>query len=376
MEETNNVETNVNNTSSVTNKINRSKGRNTRRRKNFGKFKFANNRNNGMNKRPTNGNSFKLIDKDYKYKRDIIPGLTVFSEPLYGEITVEINLHYAQFKDVIRMAMYRWIKNSSYGEIRQIRGLLGVSGVTEEDNVIIKFAHVFTFHAFSIIRLMGEMKNISRKFEDYGIYSIRLPKIVYDLLHLVANFNQVHKPAHLENSYFSFNSIINYYPDEEFIKYMGWKEEDSIPTASIDKSISFLERSCTYMQFLKSVEVQSLNQFNTIHPNFMNAMFHYEERNVNKKVNLMVASDSNEVDVCLVILLNCVFENTTLKQEQVRYYNYPVAEERIKGALRNFIINNYTDETDNFQQPSVNEYNEKDFEIRKTENTVIVRGSD
>lgn len=312
------------------------------------------------------GNAFKLVDRNYEIQREIMPGLICYSSPMYGEIEFNINLDAGRLYKLLKMVLHSWIKTADYTQLRSIRGLIGITASVKEDEALEQLAAHLTTHFYDLVRHVSRAKNFPRYLEEAGIFSMIIPKLAYDLAHIVSNCKRVHKPLGMEGAYVKCSvKEVKLNNADEVLEKLKTKE---IPLSGIDSVISFLERIGAYIRLFGTVSINDLKQMNETHPNFLNCII---EESDGFSTNFIIGKETNKRDMLLTYLLQLTISSNTLKASHLQTYSYEVANNRLLGAARITLLQEYAMISDDYIAPAVTELEEQEFENRKSERIVI-----
>lgn len=315
--------------------------------------------------------SLSLLNKRYRHRREIMPGVISFQPPIYGQVIVEQHLEYAKLFKAIHGSLQTWGRTCDYQHIRSIKGILGKPASYRDDETLKAFANELILYLRILLNHVVSSQNFERDLEDLGIYTLSLPSLIHDLLHIRLNYSRVHKPVHIQSAHVNFivkeTKLLG---TQELAEALGVK---NLPSHDLSSTIAFFERAALVSSFMPTVPINDLRSLRSIHPNFFNAILSsdYNPEDKESPIQIMIADTANEADVGLAILSGIKYVETTLRTGQIDTYAFCVSPQRILGTLRRFITSRYFGIVDNYIAPSATELDVARYELDADSQEVI-----
>jgi hypothetical protein len=320
-------------------------------------------RNNGRNRRNGRGNGFrkrklqkqclKIIDRRFKQRKELLPGLITLSQPLFGDIKVTLSFNSDNYYQAMKAAMERWALTVPYTEIRALKGVNGLPTSIPDLEAIDYTAKRLTIAAHAIIWKVHENPNFGIYLMNKGRSSLTLPKLNLELIHLMMSYHRLHEHQFLERTQLyvictKFERVPIYLEaknkamDEAYKNFGQWK-------MPFDLCYNYLARLTAVTNLMPAMEMDINQLTHDTSDHCLNVVYKEKESGALK---LTIGQNATEKDVCLALLLTPEITETDLLPGHLDSFEYVVPENQVPNAIKRFILNEYVGIADQFISPS------------------------
>lgn len=296
----------------------------------------------------------KVIDRKYKQKRELLPGIITYSEPIAGEIDFKLVFQAELIYKVIKRSLEFWAHGVGYSEIRSLKGLNGQSSATSDLEAINETARRLTLSTWVLINEITVKPNFTLNLMERGFSYISLPTLVFDLVVMANDYNKLHQHNFLDKSSIKLNikeltraSLFNTWKemDEDFgrtfEKFLEWEGD-------FDIAYNYLSRFTAVSNFMASREID-IFELSKMHSNHtMNSVVSSFSKDT---LEVILGQSSTEKDIALNALLTPFIVNNCLKSGQLHTYTYKMPTRQLINALKRFVLREYVGIEDNFVAP-------------------------
>lgn len=297
----------------------------------------------------------KIIDRRYKQRKEVLPGIIVYSNALVGEIKLDIRFQAELIHLVLNRALTFWAHTVGYTEIRSLKGLNGQSSSTSDLEAIKETSNRLTISIWVMLRQCLINKNFGHTLMEKGYTSIQLPKFVFELLSLTYSYNRLHQHQFLEKSaikltvksFDRFSLFRNWEKDldNDFVKtqekFCKWDDD-------IDEAYNYLSRFTAVSNFMQS-QSMDIYEFSThLSPHTLNVI---AKSCTSTTYDMILGQNATEKDTALSSFVTPIINENCLTSGQLHTYNYPLPTKQLVNALKRFLLREYVGIDDNFVAP-------------------------
>lgn len=296
---------------------------------------------------------FKLIDKRFKQREEILPGVITQAAPISGEVRCEVWFETSIFYRSMKMALERWSLSVGYQELRSLKGLNGLGSSISDERCVEYTAKVLTICAYCMINAPNVDKNFGVYLMNLGLGRLVLPSLYMDLLHLGANMNAYHQPKFLETASLLFKTIklTQKVENEKEFKEEFKDVQDKFGQWSIPflKAYNYLSRFTQLTNIMSTSESDIFALTTTTSPHFFNVINYDME---SKTRELMLGRGATAKDVLIGLLLSCKIASSDLKPYHMDGFVYLIPYEKVITGVKRALLQEYFGIEDTFVSPT------------------------
>lgn len=296
---------------------------------------------------------FKLIDKRFKQREEILPGIITQSAPISGQVQCDVHFEAHLFYNSMKMALERWSLSVGYQELRSLKGLNGLTSSVSDQQCVAYTSKVLTICAFCMLNAPNKERNFGVYLMNLGLGRLVLPSLYLDLLHISTNLNAYHQPKFMETSsmLFSIKSLTR--------NSKSWKDMDAEFEDVYKKfgqwEIPFLECYNYLSRFTQLTNIMSTSEIDiyalttTASAYFFNCIRYSKERETRE---MLVGRGANQRDILLAVFINYMIAETDLKSYHLDGFVYMLPVEKAITGLKRGLLQEYFGIEDTFVSPS------------------------
>lgn len=307
------------------------------------------------------GQPFQLIDKNYKIRTEIMPGLIAYSSAITGTIKVNLSIDLLRMFKVMKLVVDKWSETVTYVQLRSLRSTLGIPTSKSERETLVELTTIYVTNLAKVMQYGLTVDNLQRDLEERGFVSLNLPQLALELLQLGASLKKIH---YVNND---ASSMIRF--EIESIKFTG----DGIKYELIEKmdiidSIQILTKLAINSEFGQNRPVNNLSELCVTSPYLFNA--YIGNKKDPESLDLMISQGTTEKDIVLATLIGINNISTDLPKSSLYTMTYKVSKKRLNGALKRFILSHYHNISEQYVSPSINSVSDEVFETEIEEKQI------
>lgn len=299
--------------------------------------------------------AFKLIDRRFQQKEELLDGMIMLRKPLQGEIHVNIDFQTKLLQQILEEAMNRWSLNIGFHELRALKSAVGLQASTTDLDTIHITSKYLSWAFTELTKFSIAYSNMAFELMKMGKGEISLPSLAIDLMHLANGYTQMHEPEFLEKAQLQMQ--VN---ECEFVTLDDLKWDESKKMQSFFKSgvsanfiipYNFLNRLNRVSDLMPSTTLNINEIYTATHPSLLTCLIGKSKEE--GMINLRYGMNTVKKDILLNSILGTKLHATTLEEYHIDDFVYTYYTKGRVQAFKRILLEEYFNIPDTFVSPTI-----------------------
>lgn len=299
--------------------------------------------------------AFKLIDRRFQQKEELLDGMIMLREPLQGEIYVDIDFDLELLQKTLEEAMHRWSLNVGFHELRSLKSSIGLQASTPDIDTITITSKYVAYAIMELVKFAVANTNMAFELMRMGKGEITAPTFVIDLMHLSNGYTQLHEPTFLEKAQLQFfinecdfpkTKDVNWNEGEKVEEFFG-----SLPTANFVKPYNFINRLNKVSNLMGETTLNINDIYNTAHPSLLTCLI--DKKKQDGVIRMKYGQNTVKKDILLNSILQTKLYATTLQDYHIDDFTYTYYSKGQISSFKRILLEEYFNIPDTFVTPTI-----------------------